>query len=57
LATYVSDPLDPAEMANAILAMLEARQKYTPSPDQIAKLRATYSPEHIACEYYALLTR
>lgn len=56
LAAFVSDPLDPEEMADCILTMMGTPEKYAPSANQVARLRDTYVPERVAREYHALLT-
>ena len=52
LARYVDDPCDQEELAHTILEALRSSNR--PAPDEIADLRAHYSPRAVARDFLAI---
>lgn len=55
LATYLDDPLSAREMAAKLADMLADPAAYTPTRSSVERVRAHYTPERIAGEYYRVL--
>lgn len=54
-ATYVSDPLDVEEFACRMLEIIEKRDLFLPTEDDVRDIRAYYAPARIASEYMRVL--
>lgn len=55
LATYVDDPLDAAEMADKLAAILDAPERFRPAETAVSELRERYSVQRIGRAYYDAL--
>jgi glycosyltransferase involved in cell wall biosynthesis len=55
LATYVEDPLNPVEVADRLIEMLDDPAKWRPTPATVDRIRQAYDPVRIAERYRAEL--
>jgi glycosyltransferase involved in cell wall biosynthesis len=56
-ATYITDPLNVEELAWKMLEMIERREAFVPSAEEVRQIRAFYAPARIAREYMQVLER